>query len=230
MREMHGGSRMGHACLAAGYCWKLCSFFDPGWVVKAKSAAVCWLTVQPEPFLVLRCCRPLHQAGCSLEPSIIPLLVHHLASSQQDTRSAAAAALADELRQHTSAIASTLQAVLALYGEDSEEEDEAAAAILLDDAERAAREQARQVQAAARRGVAAGLEALAGVLGDAEVVAALDFLVARGLAEPDDAIRAAMVGAGAQGGGGAQGGVECCLSLLSRCLNAAMWHILLSAV
>jgi hypothetical protein len=142
--------------------------------------------------LVSLCC----QAGCALELSIIPLLVHHLASSQQDTRSAAAAALADELRSHTSAIASTLQAVLALYGEDSEEEDEAAAAVLLDDAERAAREQARQVQAAARRGVAAGLEALAGVLGDGEVVAALDFLVARGLAEPDDAIRAAMVGAG----------------------------------
>jgi hypothetical protein len=139
---------------------------------------------------------PCCQAGCALEPSIIPLLVHHLASSQQDTRSAAAAALADELRQHTSAIASTLGAVLALYGEDDEEEDEAAAAVLLDDAERAAREQARQVQAAARRGVAAGLEALAGVLGDGEVVAALDFLVARGLAEPDDAIRAAMVGAG----------------------------------
>lgn len=139
------------------------------------------------------------QAACSLEPSIITLLVQHLTSAQQDTRAAAAAALADALRQHPAAIQPTLAAVLELYGEDAEQQDEAAASVLLDDAERAAHESAKAAQAAARRGVAAGLEALAGVLGPAEVVSALDFLVSRGLAEPADNIREAMVGAGEPG-------------------------------
>ncbi|KAF8055816.1 hypothetical protein HT031_006591 [Scenedesmus sp. PABB004] len=136
------------------------------------------------------------QAGCSLGPDVIALLVRHITSDQPDTRGAAAAALADALRAAPACTPSCLEAVLALYGDDLEPDDEVAAAVLLDDAERAARDAARDAQANARRGVASGLEALAGVLGSDEVRGALHFLVTRGLAEPRDDIREAMVAAG----------------------------------
>lgn len=137
------------------------------------------------------------QAGCVLDAGLIPLLVNHLTSQQVDIRTAAASALADAVAQHPDTTADSVAAVVALYGEDLEDDmDEARAAILLDDVERAAREAARQQQAATRAGVATALEALSGVLSGADVNAALDFLVNRGLAEPVDSIREAMVGAG----------------------------------
>lgn len=150
--------------------------------------------------LVLLCC--FHccchlQAGCELHAGLIPLLVQHLTSQQVDTRAAAASALADAVSQHPDTTSDTLAAVVGLYGEDLDDDmDEARAAILLDDAERASREALRQQQAATRAGVATALEALSGVLSGADVNAALDFLVNRGLAEPVDSIREAMVGAG----------------------------------
>jgi HEAT repeat protein len=64
------------------------------------------------------------QAGCRLDAVVIPLLVQHLTSQQQDTRAAAGAALADALQQHPAAISSSLQAVVDLFGDDPEEEDE----------------------------------------------------------------------------------------------------------
>jgi hypothetical protein len=124
--------------------------------------------------------------------------VQHLTSQQPDTRAAAAAALAHAVDSHPSTTSASLAAVVALYGEDLEDQmDEARAAVLLDDTERAAREEARQQQAATRAGVAAALEALSGVLSPGpDVNTALDFLVSRGLAEPEDRVREAMVGAG----------------------------------
>lgn len=136
------------------------------------------------------------QAGCELDESIIPRLVHHLTAAQQDIRAAAAAALADAVQQHPAATASALSAVLELFGEDLEEQDEAAAAVLWDDADRRAREAAQASLSASRLGVAAGLEALAKVLEPAHVRQALDFLVNKGLGEPTDVVREAMVGAG----------------------------------
>jgi hypothetical protein len=144
------------------------------------------------------------QAGCALSEDLIPLLVSHLSSPQRDTRGAAAAALADALRQQPQQTSATLAAVVALYGAEADEdadEDSAhavRAALLLDEGERAARAAAADQLAATRAGVAAGLEALAGVLGPADVQDALHFLVNRGLAEPVDATREAMVAAGAR--------------------------------
>lgn len=156
----------------------------------APTACVCW------PFVSSTACL-LPQAGCVLETDLIPLLVQHLSSQQADTRAAAAAALAEAVALHPTTTSSTLQAVVGLYGEDLEDDlDDARAAILLDDAERAAREAARVQQNATRSGVATALEALSGVLSGGDVHAALDFLVNRGLAEPVDGIREAMVGAG----------------------------------
>ncbi|KIY93978.1 hypothetical protein MNEG_13985 [Monoraphidium neglectum] len=51
-------------------------------------------------------------------------------------------------------------------------------------------------RAAARLGAALALRALAPALGAAEVAASLDFLMGRGLADPDPAVREAMVAAG----------------------------------
>jgi hypothetical protein len=139
----------------------------------------------------------LLQAACELDAGLIPLLVNHLTSQQVDIRAAAASALADAVAQHPDSTSQSLASVVALYGEELDDDmDETRAAILLDDAERAAREAARQQQAATRGGVATALEALSGVLSGADVNAALDFLVNKGLAEPVDSIREAMVGAG----------------------------------
>lgn len=124
--------------------------------------------------------------------------MHHLTSAQQDIRAAAAAALADAAEQHPATIASTLAAVLELFGDDLEEQDDVAASVLLGEAERQGHEQARAALAAARLGVAAGLQALARVLTAEHVHAALDFLVSRGLGEPSDSVREAMVEAGEQ--------------------------------
>lgn len=140
---------------------------------------------------------------------MIPLLVQHLTSQQRDTRTAAAAALADAVRQHPESTASSLASVIQLYGDatddDTDDMDDARAAVLLDDAERAAREAAAQQLAATRAGVAAALEALSGVLTGPDVHTALDFLVNKGLAEPVDSVREAMVGAGERQGGGGGG-------------------------
>jgi hypothetical protein len=128
--------------------------------------------------------------------------VQHLTSQQADTRTAAAAALADALRTHPDATPSALAAVIGLFGEEDGEEDdldEARAAVLLDDAERASRQAAKQQVVAARSGVATALESLSTVLGGSDVKAALDFLVNRGLAEPEDSVREAMVVAGEWG-------------------------------
>lgn len=149
----------------------------------------------PSPLLLLL---HLPQAGCELGSDLIPLLVQHLTSQQPDTRAAAAAALAHAVDTHPSTTSDSLTAVVALYGEDLEDDmDEVRAAVLLDEAERADRDAARQQQAATRAGVAAVLEALSGVLSPGpDVNTALDFLVSRGLAEPEDRVREAMVGAG----------------------------------
>lgn len=119
------------------------------------------------------------------------------------------------MRTHPDATPSALAAVIGLFGDDAEEDDldEARAAVLLDDAERAARQADRQQVAAARSGVATALESLSGVLSGSDVKAALDFLVNRGLAEPQDAVREAMVVAGewgVPGGWGKRGLLAVC--------------------
>lgn len=100
------------------------------------------------------------------------------------------------MQQHPAATEATLSAVLELFGDDLELENDMAALVLLDEAEQQARQRARAAQAAARMGVAAGLEALAKVLEAPNVRVALDFLVSKGLAEPSDTVREAMVVAG----------------------------------
>lgn len=191
-----------------------------------QGKAVCGLFVRAAVKPPVTHCAPsplplllhLPQAGCELGSDLIPLLVQHLTSQQPDTRAAAASALAHAVDTHPSTTSDSLAAVVALYGEDLEDDmDEARAAVLLDDAERAARDAARQQQAATRAGVAAALQALSGVLSPGpDVNTVLDFLVSRGLAEPDDRVREAMVGAG--GCACVEGGRwVCCLQAAGMC-------------
>lgn len=136
------------------------------------------------------------QAGCTLDEPIIAPLARHLASDQQDVRAAAAAALADAVQQHPAATGAALAAVLGLFGDDFVDQDAVAASVLLDDAARQARQSARAAQSAARLGVASGLECLSAVMSSGDVRIALDFLVNRGLGDPVNKVREAMVAAG----------------------------------
>ena len=111
------------------------------------------------------------EAGASLPPTFAPALMAHLASPHADVRAAAAAALSAGVGEHPGVTAGALQAAMELYSSAADD-------------------------LAARAGAAAALAALAPALAADQLPAALDFLLARGLADGAGPIRDAMVAAG----------------------------------
>lgn len=108
---------------------------------------------------------------CTLPDSYIQPLVQHLSSPHDEVRAATATAVASAMQLHPSTVSSAVAAIIELYYD--------------------------YAPFAYRAGVAVGLQATGALLGQDDLKLALDFLIARGLADSDDDIRAAMVAAGA---------------------------------
>eukprot|EP00887_Chlorella_sp_A99_P001204 scaffold14.g1204.t1 len=115
-----------------------------------------------------------------LPPSFVLPLMVHLASRHADVRAAAASALAEGVRLHPSAVQQALTALISLYETGSPGSPAAGAA-------GAAPGSAAPPEA--RTGAALALQALAPALSPAQLHATLDFLLSKGLADPQQGIR-----------------------------------------
>ncbi|PRW50843.1 Translational activator GCN1 isoform A [Chlorella sorokiniana] len=111
------------------------------------------------------------EAGCTLPASFAPAVMEHLSSQHADVRMAAAVALAEGSELHPQVVGDALERTVALYNGAGDDE-------------------------AARAGAAVALQALAPGLSGAQLTAALEFLLSRGLADSNSVIREGMVAAG----------------------------------